>query len=401
MLRLVEYRPATVQLSTAEAAELARMTVGTRDGSGRPRLIQRLTPTARPGFYDLQPGPYVGRFQLLSGGAVEVTGRFPFQDLATLLGLGRDAALLDEATAPGSGGHSLVDLIALAFVREAERISGQGLAKAYERRAFTRSPYPGVPSVTLHLKAHAGRPDRLATHANRLTSDIPLNRLLATAYRRLIGLPYPDARLRTRVRALDPIFHGITPLTGRPAGSASVPARYLQIERLARLLLDDRSTLPTGAGVSGVSVMFDMTRIWEDYVGRWLRHRSPGMSVTAQQPIALTDTGPKRTGKADFVLYRGGEASAVYDAKYRPWQATPATDEIYQLFTYAQRLGVEKAALVYPAPESRRTTTTVGPVTIESWAVPIEDLDLAAPTRGGRTPTVRHHDHRFHNGHST
>jgi hypothetical protein len=89
MLRLVEYRTTTVQLTAAEAAELARLTVGTRNGDGRPRVIERLTPTATPGSYDVQPGPYAGRFQLLGGQVVEIAGRFPFQDLATLLGLGR------------------------------------------------------------------------------------------------------------------------------------------------------------------------------------------------------------------------------------------------------------------------------------------------------------------------
>jgi 5-methylcytosine-specific restriction endonuclease McrBC regulatory subunit McrC len=119
--------------------------------------------------------------------------------------------------------------------------------------------------------------------------------------------------------------------------------------------------------------MFDMTRIWEEYVGGWLRRRSPDVTVAAQQPIPLTDTGQARTGRADFVLRLGGKPIAVYDAKYRPWRPSPSTDEIYQLFTYAQRLRVSDAALVYPAAESRRTTTTVGPVTIESWAVPIEE----------------------------
>ncbi len=80
MLRLVEYQTKTVQLTSAEAAELARMTVGTQNNNGRPWVIERLTPTATLGSYDLQPGPYAGRFQLLSGQVVEVAGRFPFQD---------------------------------------------------------------------------------------------------------------------------------------------------------------------------------------------------------------------------------------------------------------------------------------------------------------------------------
>jgi hypothetical protein len=35
---------------------------------------------------------------------VEVAGRFPFQDMATLLGLGRKATLLDDPATPAAGG---------------------------------------------------------------------------------------------------------------------------------------------------------------------------------------------------------------------------------------------------------------------------------------------------------
>jgi hypothetical protein len=48
VLRLVEYQTKTVQLTSAEAAELARMTVGTQNNNGRPWVIERLTLTATP-----------------------------------------------------------------------------------------------------------------------------------------------------------------------------------------------------------------------------------------------------------------------------------------------------------------------------------------------------------------
>ncbi|BCJ51854.1 hypothetical protein Asp14428_33290 [Actinoplanes sp. NBRC 14428] len=177
---------------------------------------------------------------------------------------------------------------------------------------------------------------------------------------------------------------GYAPWTRSSAASAAcpaapttpnhTPARYRDIERLSRLILDDRSTLPTDAGAPGVSVMFNMTPIWEDYVGTWLRRRFPSLTVAAKHPIPLTDTGRPSIAIADFVLHQGSKPIAVYDAKYRRWQSRPSTNEIYQLCTYAQRLGISQAALVYPAAESVHTTTTVEPVTIDCWAVPIEDL---------------------------
>ncbi|MEV4351881.1 hypothetical protein AB0J83_46100 [Actinoplanes sp. NPDC049596] len=365
MLHLTEYATTTAELTAAEAGELARMTRGAA-GGGRPRVIERLAPTTTPGTYEIQPGPYVGRFALPSGRVVDIGCRFPFHDLATLLGLGRRATLLEEAATPGAGGRSLMDLIALAFARQAELVAGQGLVKAYQRRSFTRPPYPGVPAPAVHLRVHAGRPDRLATTANRLTPDVPLNRLVATALRRLCALQLTD-----RLRALLPVFRDFPDLTGRLPDVGMVPARYRDLHALSRLILDDRTTLPVGSGVAGVSVLFNMTKIWENHVEQWLRARTPGAAVSPQHRIPLTDDRAEPTARADFVILENGTPAAVYDAKYRPWRAIPSTDEIYQLFTYAHRLGVTHAGLVYPSATTRHATTTISGVTLESWSIAI------------------------------
>lgn len=371
MIDLVEYEPSTVTLDHDEAAELGEMTKGA-ESAGRPKVMERVA-AVPGGAYRVQPGPYVGRFQLRGGRVVNIAGRFPFQDLATLLGLGEKTTMLYDAAAPAGGGHGLMDLIGLAFAREAELIAGRGLVKAYERREFTRPPYPGRPSPALHVRAHAGRPDRLATTANRLTMDVPLNRLVATALRRLCGLPYADGKIALRLRALLPVFQAIGEITGSAPPITDLPVHYREIHRLARLVLDDRTTLPQGAGVSGVSVLFNMTAIWETYVGRWLSAAHPGDTLSAQHKIVLTDSGPARTGNADWVLLRKNRPVAVFDAKYRKWKR-PATDEIYQLYTYARRLGVTRAGLAYPGATEQQSLITIDGVTIESHTVAVTPL---------------------------
>jgi 5-methylcytosine-specific restriction endonuclease McrBC regulatory subunit McrC len=375
VIKLVEYASATVELEPAEAVELARLSRGTRSGDGRPRVIERVAPAVTAGTYEVQPGPYVGRIRLGSGRVVDIGSRFPFHDLTVLLGLGRRATMLFDDPAAAAAGHGLMDVIALAYLREAERIAGQGLAKAYERQTFLRPPYPGAPSAVAHLREHAGRPDRLATRANRLTSDVSLNRLLATAHRRLLSLPYADAGLTHRLRAMAPVFRSIADIGSRLPDIADVPARYRRIVPLAGLVLDGRTTLPVGGGNEGASVLFSMTKIWEEYVGRWLSARSPGCVVSSQHRILLTDSGRERPAWADFVLHQGGVPVAVYDAKYRPWRADPATDEIYQLYTYARRLGVSQAGLVYPAVTDQHAATSVDGVTIETYGVPVRQLN--------------------------
>ncbi|MEV6494645.1 hypothetical protein AB0M20_39390 [Actinoplanes sp. NPDC051633] len=332
-------------------------------------MIERLTPVKKTDTYDIQPGPYVGRFRLRSGRVVNVSSRFSFADLATLLALGRKTTMLyDDATAAGRSGEGLVDLIALAFVREVERIAGHGLLKGYERRTYTRPPYAGAPSMTVHLSAHAGRPDRMATTASRLTQDLTVNRIIAAAHRRLCGLTYLTKGFDVRLRALQPVFQQLTPLDGPAPRVDVVPPRYRDAYQLARLVLGDRRALPTGVGVAGVSVLFNMTQIWEEYVGRWVSAQFPDCDVSAQHKIPIAD---KIDGWADLVVLRKGVPEAVFDAKYRPWKERPTTSEVYQMFTYAKLLGVSRAALVHPGEKAQSASITIGGLTIENRAIPI------------------------------
>ncbi|WP_444951037.1 5-methylcytosine restriction system specificity protein McrC [Micromonospora ureilytica] len=374
MINLTEYETSSVQLSPDEAYELATLTRGSADKAQGPRVVERLMPTKQAGVYDIQPGPYVGRFRLRTGSVVDIRSRFPFQDLATLLGLGRKATLLRHDVTSALGGPGLMDLIALAFVREAERVAGQGLAKGYKQTRLARPPYAGVPAVTAHLNAHGGRADRLVTTAKRLTADIALNQLIASAHRKLCQLSYQDKQINVRLRQLTPVFRNFNGREDVARRLPSPPPRYREIHELARLVLDHRTALPAGTGLAGVGVLFNMTKIWENYVGRWLRAHQPEAVVHSQYPIMLIDVGPARRARADFVVEQGGRPVAVYDAKYRPWKEWPNTDELYQLFTYASRLCVDRATLVCPGSTALSRQMTMGNILIETLAIPLDEV---------------------------
>jgi 5-methylcytosine-specific restriction endonuclease McrBC regulatory subunit McrC len=361
MLELREYETRTVPLTIQERTELAGLTRASLAESDDPRVIQQLTPSATPQCFDVQPGPYVGRFTLDSGLTVDIGSRFPFANLLEILRVAiRQPTLLRPSPVPMRGGHGLLELIATAFIREVERVLGLGLAKGYQMRTFTRPPYPGVPDATAHLARHLGRPDKLVTRARRLTSDIPVNQALAAAHRVLSHQPYADPMIGVHLRALVPVFTQITPVTQpqRVADIASrhVASRYREALGLAVLVLAGQTTLPTGAGTAGVSVLFNMTKVWENYAQKWQEERlPPGHHLMAQHPVLLTDDESRMMARADLVeLDEHGDPIAVFDAKYKPWGKTPSTSDLYQAVTYAQRLGLDRAFLLYPGHDERR-----------------------------------------------
>lgn len=365
MLELREYQTRTVELSAAQAVELAQHTRASGGDPNSPRVIQQVTPAANAGHYDVQPGPFVGRFTLRSGLTVDIASRFPFADLLEVLRVAaRQPVLLHEAPTPARPGHGLLELIATAFVREVRRVVGFGLAKGYVTRSFTRPPYPGVPDATAHLARHLGRPDRLITHARRLTVDIPINQVLAAAHRILRYQTYTDPDLAVRLRALAPVFTGVTavpdPLRLSHSASRNMPTRYREALGLAILVLTSLTTLPTGQGTGGVSVLFNMTKVWENYVQALLEpDLAFGHTLSAQHPITLTTDGSNIRASADLVeLDADQKPVRLYDAKYKPWGEKPSSDEIYQVLTYAYRLRLTDGILLYPGRGEHNTVAT-------------------------------------------
>jgi 5-methylcytosine-specific restriction endonuclease McrBC regulatory subunit McrC len=389
MLELREQQTRTVELLAEQAAELSYWARGTPGGADGPRVIERLTPADRAGWYHVQPGPYVGRFTLASGLTVDIASRLPMAALLEILRVAtREPSLLRDRPVPNVGGHGLVDLIAAAFSRELERLIGVGIAKGYQARHFTRPPYPGVPDVTLHLARHLGRPDRLITRAQRLTADIPVNQVLAAALATLRAQHYVDDTRPVRLRALTPAFAHIT-TPAHPARTADavrrqVPRRYRDGFALAELILGGQTTLPVGSGTIGPTVLFSMWGLWEAYVQARLERELPaGHRFSRQHPVLLTDDISAMTAKADLVeLDQRGQPISIVDAKYKQWQATPATPDLYQVITYAQRLRLGGATLVYPG-AGEHSEVVVGPYRIAMRGLDVlkdpQDSTVAEP----------------------
>lgn len=380
MLELRELQTRTVALTATQAIELAKLTRGAVSGASSPRVLHQVTPSAKPGCYDVQPGPFVGRFTLRCGLTVDIGSRFPFTDLLQVLRVAaRQPSLLEQTPTPARGGHGLLELIAAAFVRELRRIVGFGLAKGYVIRTFTRPPYPGVPDATAHLARQLGRPDRLVTRARRLTVDVPVNRVLAAAHRVVRQQTYTDPQLAADLRSLAPVFTDVAAvhdgLRLAEAAARNAPGRYGKAFALAVLILSGLTTLPAGTGATGVSVLFDMSKVWERYVQAVMEPMlPPGHILSPQHQVRLTTEGPDITARADLVeLDADRRPVAVYDAKYKPWGAKPSTDEIYQVLTYAYRLGLRSATLLYPG-RGERDEVVVG-----EYRIKTAGIDVLAP----------------------
>jgi 5-methylcytosine-specific restriction endonuclease McrBC regulatory subunit McrC len=382
LLPLREYASSEVELEEQDLHHLLALVRG--DGQGdEAKVFQSITPTSKPHTYSVKPGAFVGRIGLPSGKSVEVESRFPIADVIEMLRFsGRLPIRLDRLAPAMDKEVFLLDVIALAFAREVERLVSLGLAKGYRQYLFDRPPYPGSPDLQMHLGRYAARPDRLVTRARRITLDIDLNRALAAAIEVLsrVNLAMEPT---TALTSIYPAFGRVrrVPIPASAVGRIELTrltSRYRDGLGLAEIILRGQSLAPEGDTFAGASVLFNMSKVWESCVARWAEIEWPEFDVVDQHSFGVTSDGSLRAS-ADVTVWDSGKLIALYDAKYKWPGVTPTMGDVYQMTTYCTRLGIDEATLVYPARATKKSFV-VGDITIHTVGLDVRKLlEAAAP----------------------
>lgn len=357
MITLVEYKAKSVEIDPSDLNHLLELNRSTDEEA---RIFRSITPTGTLNTYEIEAGPYVGRLGLPSGAWIDFQSRFDFHDVIELIRAStRPALRVDSMRVPGEPNPFLIDAIAIALTREVEALVARGLAKSYQSVRRLSPPYPGRVDVAYHIGHFAGRADKLVTVARKLTTNIPENQALATALTALTRVPLAEAT-GARLAALGPVFARVErpPMRAedvRAITLTNLTRRYAHALALAEVILSARQLAPRGSGFVGASILFWMPKIWESYVASWIRDQWPGYVVEAPYRFVLTNTG--EYAEADAVVLDGKDVIALYDAKYKWPASAPIRDDLYQMVTYCDRLGIDDATLVYPATAPPRTVS--------------------------------------------
>lgn len=171
---------------------------------------------------------------------------------------------------------------------------------------------------------------------------------------RLLRLPGAPREVRHRLLHQRARLADVTPpVAGQPLPAwqpSRLNARYRPALHLARAVLDRTSPehMPGGLRINGF--LFDMNRLFEDFVTVALRAPLRGTDLTGalQDPHHLDEADAIRM-RPDFVVYRpGGAPLAVADAEYRAEKRAGYPDsDLYQILAYCTALGLPEGHLVY------------------------------------------------------
>ncbi len=312
------------------------------------------TPALQDGWWTIGPNGKVGVARV-SGVELWVQPKVSIRRLFFLLGYASDhKAWRDEDLGLTEEPH-LLAAIAIAFARQADKATQQGLLQGY-RVEDTASPVlRGRLRTADQLKRRFGLAIPLEVRYDEYGTDIPENQLLRGATERLLALPQVDAVTRRTLLRLMRATADVTTLRRGAALPAWQPsrlnARYQLALHLAELVLRGGSVEQHDGIVQVNGFMLDMAKVFENFVtealGDALRRR--GGHYKPQDRWHL-DVGGDVSMKPDLVWYglSPGAPTAVIDAKYKAEKPSgfPNAD-LYQMLAYCSVMGLRTGHLVY------------------------------------------------------
>ncbi|CKH17616.1 restriction endonuclease [Mycolicibacterium smegmatis] len=350
--------------------------------------IATVTPTLDDGHFDIVAARKVGavtvgNHQIIVRPKITNLNRVLF-----MLGYARNPQIWRDEPIRVEAADELLPAVAEAFSRIASHAVEQGLLQGYRTITDALPVLRGRVLAGEQMSRRYGLPVPIAVQYDDFTVDIAENQLLAMATLRLLTVPrISDPARRSLQRLRRTLGEVSVPPPGTPTPRwhpSRLNVRYHAALRLAEIILAAESFEHRIGNVTVTGYMFDMWKIFEDFVTTALSEslNRLGWRCQPQAPLYLDEQ--RRVGMQPDLLCRYDDSRvAVVDAKYkaeRP-EGFPNAD-LYQMLAYCTVLSLPEGHLIYAKGNEKGRVHTVqrSGVTIHCRALDL-GLDPAALLR--------------------
>jgi 5-methylcytosine-specific restriction enzyme subunit McrC len=344
-------------------------------GELRPGLCER-------GYSWVRLAQYCGIINL-GGRLIEVLPKVGFDgssdrdSRALLLSLLRDAGYISVSAHDAAGQsltrHTLIEAFVVSFLDRISELAKGGLRSDYLAFSDDLAVVRGRIDIKRQITKLANRPDLIACEFDELTIDNAWNRAVKRALR--VVRPWVvESDLRRRWIGAISLFEGVSDVAMSAEQVEALPAdrkavRYSEVLAWVRVILRLFSPSIRAGDHAAPSLLFDMNRVFQACVTRWMRERAvgePAVAVSGEDTSRWFARRGRESGRRiynlrpDIVVRRSGAVIAIVDTKWKRLEAEgaesfPALSDAYQLFAYAASFACPSLCLIYPLHDSARS----------------------------------------------
>lgn len=278
--------------------------------------------------------------------------------------------------------NSLLDVYLDLFLTEVEALLHRGLVKRYRHTEGQESALRGAIQFGAHIARNLVHQERFYTRHQTYDRQHLHNRVLRQA---LLLLPRLTTSATLRGRTARALLQWVEspPLKVTPATFARLAYdRKTEAYRpgmvIARLLLLNHRPDLKGGSDDLVALLFNMNRLWEQYLLRTLQRLYAPLGWTVRKPGYATlwkaDDGSLSEMQPDILLTIPQFGNVVLDAKWKRPNGRPDEADLRQLFAYAQHYDAAHTMLLYPHTVSEQAVT--GRFQLPAHLLAVDDSQL-------------------------
>ena len=251
--------------------------------------------------------------------------------------------------------NSLLDIYLALFLQEVEGLLHRGLVKRYRHTEGQQMALRGTIQFGKHIARNLVHQERFYTRHQTYDHQHLHNQLIRQALLLMPRLTHsPTLRGRTarallawaECPSLKVTAATFTRLTYDRKTEAYRPAMVI-----ARLLLLHHRPDIRGGDSDLVALLFNMNRLWEQYLLRTLQRLYSPLGWTVQKPDYKTfwQAGEVTSEmQPDILIEIPGKGNVVLDAKWKRPNGRPAEADLRQLYAYAHHYQAHQTFLLYP-----------------------------------------------------
>ena len=262
--------------------------------------------------------------------------------------------------------QTLLEILIRVFCDKLVDAVRRGMPRAYTNVEDDIAALRGRLNVTRQFTTHAVNPSRLACSFDVLSADTELNRVMKATVRHLSKVSRSSGNQR-KLRELNFVYDEVEDKDARSLRWDTIildrtNSRWRELLGFARMFLSNQyQTTSSGRG-QGISMLFEMNVLFEEYIGRMLRRAVIGtdfqVALQGGRLFCLrdaTDGVQSFQTKPDIIIRRNGEIVHIIDTKWKrissraddPKQGVSQSD-VYQMMAYGNLYHSARLTLLYP-----------------------------------------------------